>query len=74
MGNLHDFKSFLTESAKFCNEIKSEQYWRKVLQSDKYAIKVLDTVMKKQKGFASDRQMDIMKKVASGDKKYSTKN
>jgi hypothetical protein len=74
MGKLHNFESFLKESAKFSNEIKSEEYWKSVLKGDKYALKVLDTVMKKQKGFASDRQLDIMKRVASGNKSYSTKN
>lgn len=66
---------YITESAQFTHEIKSEAYWKKILAGNDYAIKVLDTIMKKQKGFASDRQMAILRKVESGDKTpYHTKN
>jgi multimeric flavodoxin WrbA len=71
-----EFKHLLENfNQQFPHQIKSESYWRKVLSHDNYALKVLDTVMKKQKGYASDRQMALMKKVASGDNSsYPTKH
>ena len=73
---LLEFKYLMENfNQKFPHQIKSETYWKQVLAHDSYALQVLDTVMKKQKGFASDRQMALMKRVASGDKTpYSTKN
>ena len=56
-------------------QIKSEKYWKQILSGNDYALKILDTVMKKQKGFASDRQMEVMRRVEKGDKTpYSPKN
>ena len=56
-------------------QIKSEKYWKQILSRNDYALKILDTVMKKQKGFASDRQMEVMRRVEKGDKTpYSPKN
>jgi hypothetical protein len=68
------FENFLTEN-KFPHEIKSEKYWRQILGNDTYANKILDTIMKKQDGRASDRQMAILRRVERGDKTpYPTKN
>lgn len=65
----------LFEESHFPHEIKSERYWRQILAGNDYALKVLDTVMLKQGGRASDRQMQIMRRVESGDRsRYSTKN
>jgi len=72
-----DYKEWekTNESAQFPHEIKSETYWKKVVSHDQYALKVLDTVIKKQQGFASDRQMQILDRARRGDKTpYSTKN
>jgi len=69
------FNEFLNEAEKFPHEIKSETFWRQVLKGNDYALKVLDTVMKKQKGFASDRQMEVLDRARRGDKSpYLTKN
>ena len=60
---------------KFPHEIKSEKYWKQILAGNSYALNILDTVMKKQKGFASDRQMEVMRRVEKGDKSpYHPKN
>lgn len=68
------FSEFLNES-DFRNKINSQSYWEKVLAGNEYALKVLKTVMEKQGGFASDRQMEIFNKVKNGDKSsYSSKN
>lgn len=69
------FSEFLNENSNFPHQIKSEDYWRKVLQGNKYALDVLDTIMKRQQGRASDRQMNILRKGEKGDRTpYSTKN
>lgn len=75
------FEDFLEENSQFKHEIKSESYWRSIINSlsnfsqRKYLEEVLETVMKKQNGKASDRQMSVLRKAASGDKTpYSTKN
>lgn len=65
----------VSETVQFPHEIKSEKFWRQALAGNEFALKVLDTVMKRQKGFASDRQMAIMRKVERGDTTpYHTKN
>lgn len=72
--NLDRDRSTLDE-AVLPHEIKSERYWRQILAGNDYALKVLDTVMLKQGGRASDRQMQIMRRVERGDRgPYSTKN
>jgi multimeric flavodoxin WrbA len=75
------FGDFLHEAAQFPHEIKSESYWKKIIDSvpnisqRTYLSSVLNTVMKKQGGKASDRQMEVLRRAASGDKTpYSTKN
>jgi multimeric flavodoxin WrbA len=75
MRRFFGFNEFLNEAEKFPHEIKSETFWKQVLKGNDYALKVLDTVMKKQKGFASDRQMEVLDRVRRGDKSpYPTKN
>ena len=72
-----DYKDWekTNESASFTHEIKSEDYWKKVVAHDAFALKVLDTIMKKQMGKASDRQMQILDRARRGDSSpYSTKN
>jgi multimeric flavodoxin WrbA len=72
------FSDFINENdfyKKFPHQIKNEKYWRQILSGNQFAIGILDTVMKKQRGFASDRQMEVMRRVETGDKSpYSTKN
>jgi hypothetical protein len=75
MSRFFGFSQFVNEAEKFPHEIKSETYWRQVLKGNDFALKILDTVMKKQKGFASDRQMEVLDRVKRGDKSpYPTKN
>lgn len=71
-----NFKNFVNESkGKYPHEIKNEKYWRDIAYGDSYLNKVLDSIMQNQKGFASDRQMTLLKRKASGDSTpYSTKN
>ena len=68
------FPEVINES-KFPHEIKSEKYWRQILGQNKCANEVLDTIMTKQHGMASDRQMAILRRVERGDTSpYPTKN
>ncbi len=69
------------ESSSFPHEIRSEIYWRKIIDSipnysnRDYVSKVFDTIMKKQSGFASERQMAILRRAERGDTTpYHTKN
>ena len=65
----------IDESAQFPHEIKSEKFWKQILVGNDFALKILDTVMKRQKRFASDRQMEVLRRVEKGDKSpYNTKN
>jgi hypothetical protein len=62
--------------SEFLNEerIQSFEYWEKVLASDKYALKVLDTI-RQNGGYASERQMAILRRAERGDKTpYSPRN
>lgn len=70
------FMQYVSEArSKFPHEIKSEKYWRDMVYGDKFLNDVLDTIMKKQNGFASDRQMSVLRRKVSGDTTpYSTKN
>lgn len=74
------FHQFITEavhsySDRFPHEIKSEKYWRAIVYGDKYLSDVLDTIMKKQGGRASDRQMGVLRRKERGDTSpYPTKN
>jgi len=76
METVKNFETFVNENeSKFPHEIKSEKYWRQIVGNDKYANDVLDTIVKKQRGKASDRQMAILRRVERGDKSpYPTKN
>jgi hypothetical protein len=67
-------KTLLREGL-YPHEIKSELHWQQVLKDSPYALKVLKTVMTKQNGFASDKQMAIMKRAKGGNQTtYSRKN
>jgi hypothetical protein len=67
--------SATSESVDKPHEIKSEKFWRSMLAGNKKALDILDTVMKKQGGFASHAQMEVMNRVKRGDKSpYHTKN
>lgn len=70
------FEEFINEQdSKFPHKVHPESYWRKVTEHSKFATAVLDTVLKKQNGFASDKQMNILRRAASGEKeKYSVRN
>jgi multimeric flavodoxin WrbA len=72
------YEDFLNEDnfyQKFPHKIQSEVYWRRALANSQYCLDVLDTVMKKQRGYASDRQMAVMRREERGDTTpYSTKN
>lgn len=72
-----DIKEKLREElgkSEFTHEIKSVKFWNQVLSS-KYAKNILNTIMTKQNGFASDRQMMILKAERDGLKiNYTTKN
>jgi hypothetical protein len=60
--------------SEFTHEIKSVKFWNQVLTS-KYAKDIFKTIMTKQNGFASDRQMMILKAERDGLKiNYTTKN
>lgn len=70
------YSQFLNESNQvFPHEIKSELYWKQILKGNDFVLKMLDTIMKKQKGFASDRQMEVLKRAQRGDRTpYHPKN
>lgn len=70
------FSDFVNESNKLAtHKIKSEKYWRQIVGDDSYLSKVLDTVLKKQNGFATDRQMTLLRKKENGDNSpFPTKN
>lgn len=64
----------LSESVDKPYEIKSEKFWRTILAGNKKALEILDTIMKRQGGFASHRQMEVLNRVKRGDKSpYPTK-
>ena len=75
-----NFYQFITEavhsySDRFPHEIKSEKYWRTIVYGDNYLSGVLDTIMNKQGGRASDRQMAVLRRKERGDTSpYPTKN
>ncbi len=78
---MKSFIEFVNEAEAFSHEIKSEKYWRQILKNvnnssqREFATKVLDTIMTKQNGFASDRQMEILRRAEKGDNSpYNTKN
>jgi len=62
-----------TEVEKFPHEIKSEAYWKRILFDNPYALRILDTVMTKQNGKASDKQMGIFRRVERGEKVTNSK-
>jgi hypothetical protein len=76
--SLLKYDEFINEAGpnpKFPFELKSERYWRSVAYNDKYLNDVLDTIFKRQGGFASDRQFQVLKRKELGIKTpYHTKN
>lgn len=71
-----DAKSLgLIESVDKPYEIKSESFWKSILAGNKKALEILEIVMKKQGGFASHRQIEVLNRAKRGDKSpYHTKN
>jgi hypothetical protein len=60
---------------KFPHEMKNERYWRNVTYNDQYLTGVVDTVFKRQGGFASDRQIAVLRRKEMGiTTPYHTKN
>jgi len=73
--NWQDFLSSLYEGADDLQPIGSEAYWRSVVRHDPYAMKVLDTIFKKQQGRGSARQRAILARAKGGSvTSWSTKN
>jgi hypothetical protein len=76
--SLLKYNEFINEAGpnqKFPFELKNERYWRNVAYNDKYLTDVLDTVFKRQRGFASDRQMAVLRRKEMGiTTPYHTKN
>ncbi len=63
------FKEFINEAkSPLTHKINSEKYWKKVLYGNDFAMKILDTILSKQNGMASDRQWEVLKRAESGDK------
>ena len=74
MKNLILFENF-DGNPKFPHLIKSEPYWRKILSGNQFALSILDTIMNRQNGYASDRQMQVLRRVERGDTSpYNLKN
>ncbi len=76
--SLLKYNEFINEAGpnqKFPFELKNERYWRTIAYNDKYLTDVLDTVFKRQGGFASDRQMAVLRRKEMGiTTPYHTKN
>ena len=69
------YSEFTNEAVERPHQIKSEAYWRKVLQGNDYALRVLDSIMSTGKGFATTAQMNILRRAEKGDKTpYNKKN
>ena len=65
----------------FPHEIRSDEYWRQIVASipqpkqREYMSRILDGIMKKQHGRASDRQMELLRRAERGDTSaWHTKN
>jgi hypothetical protein len=69
---INTLKTVIIETA-FPHEIRSESYWRKIIASipqpkqREYMTRIFDGIMRKQRGFASDRQMQLLKRAERGD-------
>jgi len=54
---------------------KSEAYWRNIVGSDAYLNGVVDSIFKRQRGFATDRQLQVLTRKETGDTTpYHSKN
>ena len=73
-----NYDEFINEAqSPFKHKINSEKYWRRILDDNrfKFALDVLNTVVTKQNGMATDRQWTILKRAENGDTSpYSTKS
>lgn len=61
--------------------LKSKTYWVKIVDSNpnvktrNFAMKLLDAIFNRQKGVASPRQYEVLKRIERGDTSpYNTKN
>lgn len=73
------FKQFKAQSVnegEAKNFIKSEAFWRERIDKGSYAEKILNAIFKrKKKGYATDREMQVLNKALAGDKTpYHPKN
>lgn len=65
-----NYNEFLNEAqSPLKHKINSEKYWRRILDDNrfKFALDVLNTIMAKQNGMATDRQWAILKRAETGD-------
>lgn len=54
---------------------KSESYWRNIVGGDAYLNGVVDSIFKRQRGFATERQKEILSRKERGDTTpYHSKN
>lgn len=54
---------------------KSEAYWRNIVGGDAYLNGVVDSIFKRQRGFATDRQLQVLTRKERGDTTpYHSKN
>ena len=54
---------------------KSEAYWRNIVGGDAYLNGVVDSIFKRQRGFATDRQLQILPRKETGNTTtYHSKN
>ena len=70
------FDEFINEAqSPLKHKINSEKYWKRILDGNDFAMKILVTVLTKQNGMASDKQWEVLKRAESGDKTpYHPKN
>jgi hypothetical protein len=71
--NLANFNSFLVENLgippkrKMIPMPKTENYWRNIIGNDFYLSGVLDSIFKKQRGYATERQYQILVRKERGE-------
>lgn len=64
-----------SDSGKFVHQLTLPNNWKIYVQGNPYAQAVLNTVLTKQGGMASDRQWEILQRAKRGDKTpYHPKN
>lgn len=67
MKYLVNYSKFFESASNSNYEIKSFKYWRKVVETSPYTLKILDTIEHKQNGMATARQMAVLRKIERGD-------